>query len=423
MKDWELAMHKTLKAILGGAAGVVLMAASGYAADMVEPVLAPTPAAAGFNWSGFYVGIGGGFGAVSYGGSPVGFGGFGGGGGFGEVTAGYDYMLTNRILLGGFIDANLGNIGAEARIGPFTLLELENRYGFDAGLRLGYVLNGSTIGYALGGYTWRQVNASSALIGGSEHENMDGYMLGLGMETAISRNWTIKTEYRYSRYDLDAGGGDEINPITHTFHIAANYRFGAGNGTAAAIASPVYDWSGFYVGASVGAGQAVNDTSLGIPVLFGLNGLSGDGIFGELNAGYDHDFGGFVAGVMVDGSYSGIKSDFVLGGPDTDLTGDYGFDILGRLGMKVNPSTLAYVLGGYSWAHFKLNAGGGGDFDWSSSGYSVGGGLETAVASHTTLGIEYRYSQFGDEDIGPGGALSVEPSLHTVRVGLKYKFN
>jgi outer membrane immunogenic protein len=107
---------------------------------------------------------------------------------------------------------------------------------------------------------------------------------------------------------------------------------------------------------------------------------------------------------------------------------DYGFDILGRLGMKVNPSTLAYVLGGYSWGHFKAEATGLGSYDWSSSGFSVGGGLETAVSSHTTLGIEYRYAQFSDKDFSsllgaPPGSLKVEPSSHTVRIGLKYKFN
>jgi outer membrane immunogenic protein len=91
------------------------------------------------------------------------------------------------------------------------------------------------------------------------------------------------------------------------------------------------------------------------------------------------------------------------------------------------------VLGGYSWAHFKagISAGGGGpslSHGWGSSGYSIGGGLETAVTANTTLGIEYRYAQFSDKDLSAGfgappGSFKVEPSSHTVRVGLKYKFN
>ncbi|MBN9066542.1 MAG: outer membrane beta-barrel protein [Rhizobiales bacterium] len=411
-------MFRTFRtALLGGASAIILVSAS-YAADMVEPAQAPQPAAAGMNWSGFYVGVGGGFGAVGYN-TGIGFGNIGGGGVFGELTAGYDHMLTERLLLGGFIDTHLGTIGPELKAafgGPSE--KIINNYGFDVGVRLGYLLNGSTLGYVLGGYTWQQIKASGG--GVSEHENLDGYMLGLGMETAISNNWSIKTEYRYGRYSGDVAG-EELKPSTHTFHIAANYRFGA-NGTAPAIASPAYDWSGFYLGASVGAGEAVNDTTLA--GAFNLNGLTGDGIFGELNAGYDHDFGNFVAGLMVDGNYSGIKTDFLGVG---HLKSDYGFDILGRIGMKVNPSTLAYVLGGYSWGHFKAELPGI-SYGWGSSGYSVGGGLETAISTNTTLGIEYRYAQFSDKDISSGlgappGLLKVEPSSHTVRVGLKYKFN
>ena len=121
---------------------------------------------------------------------------------------------------------------------------------------------------------------------------------------------------------------------------------------------------------------------------------------------------------MVDGRYSGISTDLGF----SNFKTDYGFDILGRVGMKVNPSTLAYVLGGYSWAHFRSPAfGGPGDVSWGGSGFSVGGGLETAVATNTTLGIEYRYAHFSDKDIG--GTVKIEPTSHTVRVGLKYKFN
>ena len=424
-------MFRTLRATLLGGASVVFVVSAGHAADMVQPAQAPQRAATGMNWSGFYVGVGGGFGAVGY---NTGLGGsIGGDGVFGELTAGYDHMLTERLLLGGFIDTHLGTIGPELKAaapgGPSE--KITNNYGFDVGARLGYLLNGSTLGYALGGYSWQQIKAS--IPGDSVRGNLDGYMLGLGMETAISNNWSIKTEYRYSRYSGKVEG-EELKPSTHTFHIAANYRFGA-NGTAPAIASPVYDWSGFYVGASVGVGQAVNDTTLG--GLLNVNGITGDGILGELNAGYDHDFGNFVAGLMVDGNYSGIKANNLLflpiPGVKSSLKSDYGFDILGRVGMKVNPSTLAYVLGGYSWAHFKagISAGGGGpslSYGWGSSGYSVGGGLETAVTANTTLGIEYRYAQFSDKDLSAGfgappGSFKVEPSSHTVRVGLKYKFN
>ena len=41
----------------------------------------------------------------------------------------------------------------------------------------------------------------------------------------------------------------------------------------------------------------------------------------------------------------------------------------------------------------------------------VGGGLETAVTDKVTVNLEYRYSQFADEDFDTGGVIEVEPFL------------
>ncbi|RUW87535.1 outer membrane beta-barrel protein, partial [Mesorhizobium sp. M7A.F.Ca.US.010.02.1.1] len=156
----------------------------------------------------------------------------------------------------------------------------------------------------------------------------------------------------------------------------------------------------------------------------------GEGAFGELNVGYDHDFGSWVAGVMVDARYSGMTSELELGGGSINVDTDYGFDVLGRVGMKMNESTLAYALAGYSWQHFDLNASDpiGDILDWGSSGFSVGGGLETALSSNVTVGLEYRYSQFAKKDFSsefgaPDDTLTATSSFHTVRLGAKYKFN
>jgi outer membrane immunogenic protein len=97
--------------------------------------------------------------------------------------------------------------------------------------------------------------------------------------------------------------------------------------------------------------------------------------------------------------------------------------------VKLNEATLAYALAGYSWQHFELDFPSGLDnIDWDSSGFSVGGGLETALTENVSLNLEYRYSQYEDHDFSsefgaPDGTLEDEPSFHTVRIGAKYKFN
>ena len=102
-------MSNRIRAVFLAAASTLLVTAAGHTADRIETV------PAGFNWSGFYVGAGGGFGAVNRKVGLAGLGSFNGIGGegfFGEVSAGYDYMLTDRFLLGGFIDAHVGTIGS-----------------------------------------------------------------------------------------------------------------------------------------------------------------------------------------------------------------------------------------------------------------------------------------------------------------------
>lgn len=432
-------IRTTAKSILLGAVSAMALMSTAHAADVVQPV-----ESSGFNWSGVYVGFGVGAGAnVHELGSdyiPISLNGIGGEGVYGEATVGYDYMVSPRFLLGGLLDAHVGNIETTLDIAGFNA-SIQETYGFDAGLRAGYLFTPNTLGYVLGGYSWQKYKLDTNAGFGFDW-SQSGYFVGAGVETAISSNWTIKTEYRYTRFGTkdnllsEAGltglpdGLLNLDTSRHTFQVAAAYRFGAQNGGAAAFEAPAYNWTGFYIGGAGGAGASVHQIE--IPPLLGakFNGLGGEGVLGELNVGYDHDFGSWVAGVMVDARYSGMTSKLDLFGTSVNLDTDYGFDVLGRVGMKVNESTLAYVLGGYSWQHFDLKGSApiGDLLKWGSSGVSVGGGLETALSNNVTVGLEYRYSQFAKKDFSselnlPDDTLTSTPSFHTVRIGAKYKFN
>nr|WP_269929979.1 outer membrane beta-barrel protein [Aminobacter sp. HY435] len=429
---------KTFAALLLGATSAAALASASHAAD-AQAEQAP----AGFNWSGVYVGFGGGVGAVergtemASGGVSVGVMDLGGQGVFAEVTAGYDYLVSERVLLGGFIDAHAGNIAfaVENAFGPGEL-SLKNKYGFDVAARAGYLLTPSTLGYVLGGYSWQHIALEVPVpVPFDTEKDRSGYVLGVGMETAVSSNWTVKSEYRYANYGNnvaieDVGvGALMFEPTTHTFHVGANYRFGAQNGGGASFAAPAYSWTGFYVGGAIGAGAIVDeirDTS-GIA---SINGIGGEGVFGELSVGYDHEFNDiWVAGIQLGGRYSGMTTQLMdysaFGGPKYEGKADYGFDVIARVGAKLNPTTLAYVLGGYSWQHVEeeMSVPGYSETrDWNVDGYSIGGGLETAVTNNLSVNLEYRFSQFDGhvyEDIGS----ETIPAFHTVRIGTKYKFN
>lgn len=429
------------KSILLGAVSAVALMSAAHAADVVQE-----QQASGFNWSGVYVGFGLGAGANVHKLSSdfipgLSFNGIGGEGVYGQATLGYDYMVSPRFLIGGLVDAHVGNIKTSLDIAPLGGLsaDIKETYGFDVGVRAGYLLTPNTLGYVLGGYAWQKYKLDTNIGGFGLDWDQGGYFLGVGAETAINNSWTLKGEYRYTRFSTNdnllsqfgaPGGALNLDTSRHTFELAASYRFNANDGGGASFETPSYNWTGFYVGGALGAGASVHSIDSD---LFGVNfnGIGGEGVFGEASIGYDHDMGSWVAGILVDARYSGMTSKLEIPGGQINLDTDYGFDVLGRVGMKVNDSTLAYALAGYSWQHFDLNASSpiGDILDWGSSGFSVGAGLETAVSDKMTVGLEYRYSQFAKKDFSSDLGIPVSdfltstPSFHTVRIEAKYKFN
>lgn len=413
--------RSSITALLLSAVSLSALSTAVHAADAVVEM----PVRTGFNWTGFHVG------------AAVGAGAFlvqdeveevlSGDGIFGEISVGYDYMFSNRFLVGAFADARYGGQGSSFNVPGSVELTIDQTYGFDVGLRAGYLLTPQTLAYVLGGYSWQkfkaEINVSGLGTVESAEGDGDGFTVGAGVETVIGGNWTLKNEYRYAAYSVDGefGSGD-IN--THTYRIGVNYRFGAENGAEATFEAPAYSWTGFYIGAQAGIGAGIDEVTITGPgVVF--DGQGGDGGWASLNVGYDYEFGGmWVAGVQAGARYMSLDTSFF---GDFTFGRDYGFDLLARVGAKVNESTLAYVIGGYTNQHFEFDAGGGDETDWNSGGFTIGTGLEVAVTSNVAVNFEYRFSQFDNHDpiadLGSPGEIEVEPRFHTFGIGAKYKFN
>jgi outer membrane immunogenic protein len=207
--------------------------------------------------------------------------------------------------------------------------------------------------------------------------------------------------------------------------------------------APSWNWTGFYIGGGIGAGAVVHDVTVSEsrqPDLLALtlsegggnvlsfDGVGGEGIFGTIIVGYDRLIRpGWVAGVFADFDFSGISTDLSI--PhyfSASLDHRHSWSIGARLGMLSSPTTLWYAAAGYTQA----------EFDFSSSeyihglssptfhGYFVGGGVESLLHGNWSLRLEYRFSQFGSETVFDYDGLRVdlEPSMHTARLLLTYKF-
>jgi outer membrane immunogenic protein len=219
-----------------------------------------------------------------------------------------------------------------------------------------------------------------------------------------------------------------------------------------AVIAPAYDWSGFYIGGHGGYAWGRSRTDALAPDALDCGGIgtcperlshNTDGAFGGLHAGYNWQFNTFLLGVEIEGGYLGAKGSASSAAvPDHFFSARYGAygALTGRLGFAMD-RTLFFVKGGGVVASIKneaLDDFPAPDPEHSISqtntrwGWTVGGGIEYAFLPNWTARAEYAYMSFERKsafDIGDGGGTSTPPSeyrfrsdLHTVRLGISYKF-
>jgi outer membrane immunogenic protein len=207
------------------------------------------------------------------------------------------------------------------------------------------------------------------------------------------------------------------------------------------IAAPRYEappppsWTGLYFGVGLGGGAALHDFNVNRwnpwKEEWHRNGNSvGDDVFfGTVTLGYDWQHSHFVAGVFVDYDFSDTSTSFDDGWHRRTLSFDNAWAVGGRLGFLSNPATLWYISAGYTEAEIgdsSINTWSGHriSFDDTLSGYFVGAGVDTRLHSNWFLRLEYRFTQLDSDrfEVNQYVNHELEPSLHTARLTLTYKF-
>jgi outer membrane immunogenic protein len=200
---------------------------------------------------------------------------------------------------------------------------------------------------------------------------------------------------------------------------------------AAALDAP-RPWTGFYLGGGIGSGAVVHDLTIDVPGVvnvLGFDGVGGEGIFGTVIAGYDHQlFPGIIVGIFADYDFSNISTDLSVIGSlfNASLEHKNSWSIGGRAGFLSSPSTLWYGTAGYTQANFDLTSSAGSLDIPEFKGYFLGAGVESHMVGNWSLRAEYRFTRFDRETVFsvPGLTdLGLEPSMHTARLALTYKFS
>jgi outer membrane immunogenic protein len=213
--------------VLAAAALIMVgLLGSANAADlpMHAPAYAPPPPAPVYNWTGCYVGGGGGYAFwqqdsfLTIGGVPITASQSNGGKGwFGQGQVGCDYQFTApyfgvQTVIGAFSDIEGGSINGSSSFPGFTGSERESST-WAVGGRAGVLVTPRFLTYFDGGFTQARfdgVNYNIAVPGGGPSglslaaQTYNGWFIGSGFEYAFTwlpiNGLFLKTEFRYSQY-------------------------------------------------------------------------------------------------------------------------------------------------------------------------------------------------------------------------------
>ena len=444
-----------MKYVLLAGVGLFAMASAvqpATAADVptARPLLKAPVAAPVFDWTGWYGGVNVGVGISQSRGEIVDEDGSfdrGGAGFAGGVQGGYNWQFSPHWVAG--IEADIGYLGIDRSFIDWRDLDIvfgvkTDWYGTIRG-RLGYT-SGPSLFYVTGGAAFVRVKNNADDAGdasASNAETASGWTAGGGIETMLGGNWSAKAEYLY----IDAGSQDVFNPDFvgapttarfdnrfHVFRYGLNHKFGGP--AMPAMAMPSYNWTGFYVGVNAGAGLSQVHADDADGGFHGAVDIADAGFTGGVQAGYNWQIGrAWVAGIEADIGWLGIDRSFRNWENVDDVSGvktDWYGTVRGRLGYSTGPALL-YVTGGAAFVRVKNNFDGfsASGFRASSSetarGWTVGGGIEAALAHNWTAKTEYLYIDAGSQDVfnpdvGDGTTTPFDNRFHVFRFGLNYQF-
>jgi len=189
---------------------------------------------------------------------------------------------------------------------------------------------------------------------------------------------------------------------------------------APAYVLPPYNWTGAYFGINGGGGFGTSAWDFG-----GSRNVSG-GLAGA-QAGYNYQFGQAVAGIEGDIDWSDINGSSTTACPPGCKTSNTWLStVRGRLGYAAD-RFMPYVTGGVAFGDVRASAPGFGQFGQDRTGWTLGGGLEAALAVNWTARVEYLYVDLGNFNCGlncGGFSTTDNVSFHAniLRAGLNYRF-
>jgi outer membrane immunogenic protein len=167
-----------------------------------------------------------------------------------------------------------------------------------------------------------------------------------------------------------------------------------------------YNWSGFYLGVNGGGGWGDSDSS---------------GRFGGLvggTVGYNYQVSQAVFGLEGDIDWSDLRLNRNCNAFSCETRNNWLSTVRGRAGYTFD-RFMPYVTGGVAFGDIKTSVAGIGDSSATKTGWTVGGGLEAAIAGPWTAKVEYLHVDLGNGSSPVGSSENFKTNI--VRAGINYR--
>ncbi len=183
--------------------------------------------------------------------------------------------------------------------------------------------------------------------------------------------------------------------------------------------APAFSWSGIYVGINGGYAFGTGDFSSGASVS-GVNGFLAGGTIGA-----NYQWGRFVFGIEGDGDWTNLDGTSTTTCASCEVKSTWLATARGRAGYAWD-RILFYGTGGAAFGNVQGGAIGGPFDSGTQIGWTVGGGIEAAIAPNWTAKVEYLYVNLGNLNCTAAGCLAgntLNVTENVVRAGINYKFS
>jgi outer membrane immunogenic protein len=180
-----------------------------------------------------------------------------------------------------------------------------------------------------------------------------------------------------------------------------------------------YNWTGFYIGVNGGGGFGSSTWDR-----TGSFNMTGGLVGGTL--GYNYQFGQGVVGIEGDIDWANINGSTNTACPLGCKTSDNWLStVRGRLGYAAD-RFMPYVTGGVAFGDVRTTTPGFAGATNTNVGWTVGAGLEFAIAGNWTAKAEYLYVNLGKFNCGLSCGLTATDNVSfttsLVRGGVNYRF-